>query len=115
MLNIILGSHTAQKVFLYLYHHGEGYPTGMANDMKISQGSIQRQLERFEGAGIVISKLQGRTRVYRFNMRNGAVVRPFKEIVKVVYDSILPEEKESLFSIRRRPRKAGKPVIRREG
>ena len=115
MLNLILGSHIAQKIFLYLYHHGEGYPSGIARDMNLSQGAVQKQFQRFEEAGIVISKLQGKTRVYRFNMKNGGIVKPFREMVRVVYESIPAREKESLFPVRRRPRRAGKPVIGRKG
>lgn len=114
MLDIILGSKTAQKLFLHLYHYGESYPSAVAKDMKVSLGAVQKQFERFENAGIIISKLQGRTRVYQFNLKNGSIVKPFKQIVKVLYDSISLREKEELFHTRRRPRRAGKPVIGRD-
>ena len=112
MLDLLLGSKTAKKLFLHLYHHGESYPTAVAKDMNISLGAVQRQFERFEKAGLIISKLQGRTRVYQFNSKNGAIVNPFKEILKRVYDSIPISEKEEIFNKRRRPRRAGKPVIK---
>jgi predicted transcriptional regulator len=111
MLDLILGSKTAQKLFLHLFHYGESYPSAVAKDMKVSLGAVQKQFERFENAGIIISKLQGRTRVYQFNMKNGAIVKPFKEIIGIIYNSIPLDEKEDLFSTRRRPRRAGKPVI----
>jgi DNA-binding transcriptional ArsR family regulator len=113
MLDKILGSKTAQKIFLHLYHYGDSYPSGVAKDFKISLGQVQRQFDRFEDAGIIISKLQGRTRVYEFNLKNGAIVKPFKELVKVIYDSIPLKEKEVIFSTRRRPRRSGKPVLGR--
>ncbi len=81
MLERILGSKTAQKIFIHLYHHGESYPTAVAKDFKISLGAVQKQFERFEEAGIIISKLQGRTRVYQFNKKQG-IVKPFIEIIK---------------------------------
>jgi DNA-binding transcriptional ArsR family regulator len=112
MLEKILGSKTAQKIFIHLYHHGESYPTAVAKDFKISLGAVQKQFERFEEAGIIISKLQGRTRVYQFNKKQG-IVKPFIEIIKRVYDSIPLKEKEELFPTRRRPRKQSKPVIGR--
>lgn len=113
MLDQILGSKTAQKLFLHLYHYGESYPSAVAKDMKISLGAVQKQFERFENAGLIISKLQGRTRVYQFNMKNGAIVKPFIELIKVIYDSIPFKEKQEIFGTRRRPRRAGKPVIGR--
>ncbi|MCY4643167.1 MAG: winged helix-turn-helix domain-containing protein [Bacteriovoracales bacterium] len=113
MLDLILGSKTAQKIFLHLYHHGESYPSAVAKDMKISLGAVQKQFERFESAGIIISTLQGRTRLYRFNMKNGAVVTHFKAMVKIVYTSISLKEKRKIFSVRRRPRRTGKPILGR--
>lgn len=114
MLDIILGSQTAEKIFLHLFHYGETYPTAVAKDFKISLGQVQRQFDRFEDAGILISKLSGRTRVYQFNMKNGAIVRPFKEIIERIYESIPFKEKEDIFKTRRRPRRRGKPVIGRK-
>jgi predicted transcriptional regulator len=111
MLDLILGSKTAQKLFLHLFHYGESYPSAVSKDMKVSLGAVQKQFERFENAGIIISKLQGRTRVYQFNKKQGGIVNPFIELVKVVYESIPLKEKEDLFSTRRRPRRQGKPVI----
>lgn len=113
MLDKILGSKTAQKIFLHLYHYGESYPSGVAKDFNISLGQVQRQFDRFEEAGVIISKLSGRTRVYQFNKKQGAVVKPFMELIKVYYDSIPLNEKEEIFSTRRRPRRRGKPVIGR--
>lgn len=112
MLDKILGSETAQKIFLHLYHYGETYPSAVAKDFNISLGQVQRQFDRFEDAGIIISKLSGRTRVYQFNKKL-EIVNPFIEIVKRIYDSIPLQEKEQIFHTRRRPRRRGKPVIGR--
>jgi hypothetical protein len=114
MLDIILGSKTAQKIFLHLFHYGESYPTAVAKDFNISLGQVQRQFDRFEEAGILISKLFGRTRVYQFNKKNGAIVKPFMEIIEKVYESIPLKEKEIIFRTRRGPRRRGKPVIGRK-
>lgn len=113
MLDKILGSKTAQKIFLHLYHYGESYPSAVAKDFKISLGQVQRQFDRFEDTGIIISKLSGRTRIYQFNKKQ-AIVKPFIEIIKRVYESIPLDEKEILFATRRRPRRKGKPVIGRQ-
>lgn len=113
MLDQILGSETAQKIFLHLYHYGESYPSAVARDFNITLGQVQRQFERFENAGILISKLSGKTRIYQFNKKYPLTV-PFIEIVKRVYDSLSLEEKENLFPTRRGPRRAGKPIIGRD-
>lgn len=113
MLNQILGSETAQKIFLHLYHHGESYPSAVSKDFKITLSQVQRQFDRFESTGILISKLSGKTRIYQFNKKT-PLTSPFMELVKRVYDSIPLHEKEEIFSTRRRPRRAGKPVIGRK-
>ncbi len=114
MLDKILGSKTAQKIFLHLYHYGETYPSGVARDFGISLGQVQRQFDRFEEAGVLVSRLSGKTRIYIFNKKQGAVVKPFIELIRVYYDSIPLKEKEEIFSTRRRPRRRGKPVIRKK-
>ena len=113
MLDIILGSETAQKIFLHLYHNGETYPSAVAKDFDMSLGQVQRQFDRFEESGVIISKLSGKTRMYQFNKKN-PLTGPFIEMVKRVYDSIPLEEKEKIFHVRRRPRVRGKPVIGRD-
>lgn len=113
MLDIILGSSTAQKLFLHLYHHGETYPSAVAKDFQMSLGQVQRQFDRFEEAGIIISKLAGKTRIYQFNKKN-VLTSTFIELVKKVYDSIPSKQKETMFNVRRRPRRRGKPVIGRK-
>lgn len=112
MLDKITGSKTAQLALLHLFHHGETFPSAVANDFEIAVSQVQKQLERFEEAGVLVSKLVGRTRTYRFNEKSGTA-RAFKELVKREYDSLLTEEKDSLFKTRRRPRRKGKPVLGR--
>ncbi len=112
MLDALLGSRTAQKIFLYIFHYGEAYATAIASDFKMSVGQVQRQLDRFENAGFLISKQLGRTRVYQFNEKS-PLVRPFKEMIQIVYSNIPLAEREEIFHARRRPRRRGKPVIGR--
>ena len=112
MLDKILGSQTAMKIMLHLVHYGEIYPTAVARDYKISVFGVQKQFERFEDAGILVSKLVGKTRVYMFNKKM-ATVRPFIELVNIYYNSIPLKEKQILFATRRRPRRPGKTVILR--
>lgn len=110
MLDKILGSETAMKIMFHLIHYGEIYPTAVARDYKISLSAVQKQFARFEEAGILVSKLVGKTRVYLFN-RKSPTVKPFIDLVKVYYDGLSLDDKEKIFSTRRRPRRPGKPVI----
>ncbi len=110
MLDKILGSETAMKIMLHLIHYGEIYPTAVARDYEISVFGVQKQFQRFEDAGILVSKLVGKSRVYMFNKKS-PVVKPFMELIKVYYDGLSMDDKEKIFAARRRPRRPGKPVI----
>jgi DNA-binding transcriptional ArsR family regulator len=112
MLEKILGSETAMKIMLHLFHYSEIYPTAVAKDYQISLSAVQKQFARFEEAGILVSKLVGKTRVYLFNKKS-PTVKPFMALVKVYYDGLSLDDKEKIFAARRRPRRPGKPVLKK--
>jgi hypothetical protein len=110
MLEGIFGNATAEKVLLYLEQFGEGYGLGIArafDDLPVSM--VQRQLERLEAAGVLVSQLQGRTRVFTWNPRF-----PFESELRALLRKalkLLPaSERERYFAVRRRPRRTGKPL-----
>ena len=110
MIETIFGNPTAAKVMLYLFHNGEAYAFGIAKDMNITLSQVQKQLDRFEEAGILVSKSMGQVRVYSFNPKLG-VTKKLKDLIQVFYEAIPLEQKEEMFSARRRPRRKGKPVV----
>ncbi len=109
MLDTILGSPTAMRVFLHLHHYEKTYASAIAHDFEISVSQVQKQLERYERAGILVSERLGTTRIYQYNLKN-FLTRPFMELVKSFYDALPNEEKKRFLEIRRRPRKPGKKV-----
>lgn len=110
MIEAIFGNETAAKLMLYLFHYGEAYASGISKDMSITLSQVQKQLDRFEESGILVSKLMGKVRIYTFNPKV-SVTKKLKELIQVFYDAIPLEQKEELFSVRRRPRRKNKPVI----
>lgn len=110
MIETIFGNETAAKVMLYLFHYGEAYASGVSRDMGVTLSQVQKQLDRFESANILVSKSMGKVRIYTFNPKLG-VTKKLKDLIQVFYDAIPLEQKEELFSARRRPRRKGKPVI----
>lgn len=111
MISTILGNETAAKLMLYLFHYGEAYAGGAAKDLGIALSQVQKQLDKFEKAGVLVSKRLGTTRIYQFNPKLG-VVKKLKELIGAFYESIPLSEREVMFSERRRPRRRGKPVLR---
>jgi DNA-binding transcriptional ArsR family regulator len=106
----IFGSRAAEAVLLHLFHHGESYGRAVSSDFTISLDSVQRQLEKFERAGLLVAMRHGRTVVYSFNPRSKAASR-MRDFVAVYYDSLSLEAKEQLFPVRRRHRSKDKPII----
>lgn len=113
MIETIFGNATAAKIMLYLFHYGEAYASGISKDMGITLSQVQKQLDKFEAANILVSKVMGKVRIYTFNPKLG-LIKKLKDLIQVFYDSIPLEQKEEMFSSRRRPRRKGKPVISKE-
>ncbi|MCG8587813.1 MAG: ArsR family transcriptional regulator [Proteobacteria bacterium] len=110
MLEGIFGNASAEKVLLYLEQYEEGYATAIARTFDdLSLNMAQRQLERFERAGALVSSLKGRTRLYTWNPRY-----PFRDELRALLKKALAQlpatERKRYFAERRRPRRAGKPL-----
>ena len=109
MLEPLLGSQDAERALMYLNCLGAGYARQMARAFGATPSSIQKQLSRLEGAGILYSESVGRSRLYRLNPRC-----PFLRELRALLDKALAfypdDEREALLMTRQRPRLAGKPV-----
>jgi predicted transcriptional regulator len=110
MLEGVFGNKTAERVLLHVYHYGEIHASAIAQDYGTAVNPVKGQLDRFERAGILVSKEVGRTRVYFFNPKS-VFVTPIKSLLKIVYETIPLNEREQIFGSRRRPRRKGKPVL----
>lgn len=109
MLETILGSVNSERVLIYLLARKEGYAREIARFFNTNLSSIQKQLEKLEKGGILISHSVGRTLVYSFNP-----AYPFLPELKKLLEKTLsfyPQDKrERLILNRRRPRRHNKPL-----
>jgi predicted transcriptional regulator len=109
MLETLLGSVNRERVLLFIVARSEGYAREIARYYKSDLDPIQKQLEKLEFGGILVSKTAGRTRLYSFNPRY-----PFMAELRSLLEKALSfysvNERESLTNIRRRPRRKGKPL-----
>jgi DNA-binding transcriptional ArsR family regulator len=105
----LFGGEAAERVLLFLANYGEGYPREIARTFGLSLSSVQGQLDRFEAAGVVASRLRGRTRLYVFSPRY-----PFRRELLLLLSRMLEgvgeEERKRFFRQRTRPRRRGKPL-----
>ena len=109
-LEALFGNRTAALLMLYLYHYGEAYARGAAGDLGLAVSAVQRQLDKFETAGLLVSRRVGKTRLYAFNPRQPAAAK-LKDLVRVYYEAMTIAERERVFATRRRPRRKGKPIL----
>ena len=109
MLEAILGSTSSERVLVFIFARKEGYAREIAQYFETDLAPIQKQLEKLELAGVLVSRMVGRTRLYEFNPRY-AFIRELKALLEKSVTFYTPEEKERLLMVRRRPRRQGKPL-----
>ena len=109
MLEPLFESEPKEKVLLYIHTHGESYAREIARAYGFYGNTVQYQLLKLEGGGVLYSKLKGRVRLFGINPRY-----PFKKELEALLEKALafvPEEElERLYRPRLRPRRTGKPL-----
>jgi len=109
MLEPILGSVSIERVLVFILARKEGYAREIARFFDTGLDPIQKQLEKLELGGVLVSYTAGRTRLYMFNPRY-----PFLKELRGLLEKALSfypeEEREELMMSRRRPRRRGKPT-----
>lgn len=106
----MLGSSAAEAALLHLFHYGDSYGRAISADFGVSLDSVQRQLDKLERMGVLVSKWQGRTLIYMWNPKSRAASR-LKDLVAVAYEGLSPQISAEKFAKRRGPRAKDKPVI----
>jgi len=109
MLESLFGSINKERVLVYLFSNQEGYARAIATFFDTNLRSIQLQLDNLEAGGVLVSRMEGRTRLYSLNPR-----WPFRDALQQLIERMLafypPEERVRILGARRRPRRRGKPA-----
>ena len=109
MLEGLFGNITVERILFTLYVYGEGYPLGMARTFGNPVNRFQQQLARLENAGVVVSRLMGRVRIYTLNPRY-PFLEELKAFIGKAYEFLPEKERDAYYRRRTRPRRAGKPL-----
>ena len=109
MLEVLLGSKYRERVLQFILAKDEGYTKEIADFYGTSLDPIQKQLEKLELGGVLVSKSVGRTRLFVFNPRY-AFLNELKALLKKARVYYKPEEIEALTMGRKRPRRTDKPL-----
>lgn len=104
-----LFGETATKILLYIHRYGDSYATEIARHFSMHQQTVLYQMEKLERAGILKSRYEGKTRLFRINPRY---------VLRMELNSLLekglqymPEDLlTELFQARTRPRTKGKEL-----
>ena len=109
MLEPLLGSENSERVLIFLLTRNEGYAREIAQFFDTNLYAIQRQLDKLEAGGILVSRTAGRTRLYQFNPRY-PFLKELKQLLEKAFTYYPENLRENLMMNRRRPRKRGKPL-----
>ncbi|SRR6266545_1294241 len=109
MLTPLLGTENSERVLIFLLTRNEGYAREIAQFFDTNLYAIQRQLDKLEGGGVLVSRVVGRTRLYQFNPRY-PFLNELKQLLEKAFSFYSEDMRENLVMNRRRPRKRGKPL-----
>ena len=109
MLEPIFGSKCREQVLQFILAFESGYATQIKTFYGIGLDPVQKQLEKLEVGGVIISKNIGKTIVYSFNPRY-AFLDELKALLLKAREFYKPELIEQLTISRKRPRRKGKPL-----
>lgn len=111
MFKSLFGNKYIEKVLFFILVNDRCYPTQLKNRFGCSISPIQLALERLEEGGIVVSFLEGKTRIYQFNPRY-PFLKELRELLKKAYAFIPEDIRKSEYEppSRKRPRKKGKKL-----
>lgn len=109
LLEALFGNESAERTLLYLENYGQGYARDIARTYGTTLSMVQKQLARLEAAGILVSRLVGKTRVYELN-RRWYFYTELRAILAKAIGAMPAAETAKYFRKRQRPRRAGKPL-----
>lgn len=109
-LETLFGGRAATRVLLFIENYGEGYASRIARTFEMPLSEVQKQLAKFEQAGIVVSRMVGSARMYTWNPRDRAL-ESLRSLLRETLENGIPEATlKQYFRQRQRPRRRGKPL-----
>jgi hypothetical protein len=109
MIEVLLGSKNAERVLIYIFSREGGYPREIARFFNTDLKSIQKQLDKLEAGGVLVSREVGRTRPYVFNPRY-PFLNELKSLLEKALSFYSAAEQEELKMNSGRPRARGKAL-----
>lgn len=111
MLEYLFANKNVEKILMYLSLHEKANASELSRSFGSSLDPIQKTLKKLEEGGLLVSFLEGRTRVFQWNPRY-----PFLPEIMALAEKafgFLPIHIQEMCyhrTKRKRPRKTGKPL-----
>lgn len=96
MLEAICGNKNIQKILIFLFVNGKCYGTQLHRLLKTPLTPLQKALMRLEKGGLIISYLEGKTRIYQFNPAF-PLLEELEILLKKAYTLLPAPEKKSYY------------------
>jgi hypothetical protein len=109
-LEAIFAGKAAARVLLFIENYGEGYASQVAKSFEMPVSEVQKQLSKFENAGILVSRTVGTSRIYTWNPRDPGL-KGLQILLRDTLENGIPEETiKKIYRQRQRPRRKGKAL-----
>ena len=108
MLEYLFSNKNVEKILIYLSLHEKANASELSRSFDSALDPIQKTLKKLEEGGLLVSFLEGRTRVFQWNPRypflpeiSALAEKAFNYLPKQIQESYQPTK-------RKRPRRTGK-------
>ena len=109
-LETLFGGKAAAKVLLFIENYGEGSASQIAKIYGMPLSEVQKQLRKFEEAGILVSRKLGSIRMYTWNPRDSALTQ-LRGLLRQTLEKGIPDKTlQKFYRQRQRPRREGKSL-----
>lgn len=111
MLEYLFSNKNVEKILIYLHLHQKANATELSRSFNSSLDPIQKTLRKLEEGGLLVSFLEGRTRVFQWNPRYPFLFE-IQALAEKAYTFLPSNIQETYYQSmkRKRPRKTAKPL-----
>jgi len=111
MLEYLFANKNVEKILMYLAIHGKTNASQLSRTFHSALDPIQKTLRKLEEGGLLVSFLEGKTRVFQWNPRY-PFLSEIQSLAKKAYSFLPVNIQETHYQSiqRKRPRKTGKPL-----
>lgn len=75
-LETLFAGKAATRVLLFIENYGEGYANQISKTFEMPLSEVQKQLTKFENAGVLVSRTVGTSRIYYLEPSRPGLRRP---------------------------------------